>query len=290
MAHILLTGIAVLDIINHVSTFPEEDTEIRACGQSIRRGGNASNSATILSQLKHDCMLAAPVSDDAPGQFIVTDLKQNNIQLATSCLHHGYTTPTSYITLNQENGSRTIIHYRNLPELCFNQFDQIDLKDFIWFHFEARNTPDVHQMMFKAREFNKVISLEAEKERDNLDLLFPLADIIFFSRPFALSRGFVNAQSCLQHFNKIHTDKLLVCTWGSDGAYAMQGDLLFSSSAFYIDKAVDTIGAGDTFIAGFIHSQLSALSIQDSLIYACRLAGLKCSQTGFDNLENIYAS
>ncbi|MDH5472148.1 MAG: PfkB family carbohydrate kinase [Gammaproteobacteria bacterium] len=287
MSHILLTGIVVLDIINTVSSYPEEDSETRALSQEIRRGGNASNTATVLSQLGHDCVIASTLSNDQSGQFLLKDLHQNRIQIDTSFCLNRYTTPVSYITLNNNNGSRTIIHYRNLPELTFNQFDSINLEKYNWLHFEGRNVDQVHEMMKKAKSYNKTISLEVEKERDNINILLPLADIIFFSRPFARLHGFKNAQQCLKYFNSIYPDKLLICTWGTDGAFAMQDNNEYSSHAFYVQKSVDTIGAGDTFIAAFIHAHLINSTTSDSLIYACRLAGLKCSQNGFNNLENI---
>ena len=48
---------------------------------------------------------------------------------------------------------------------------------------------------------------------------------------------------------------------------------------------MDTIGAGDTFNAGLIHSQLSEKTIQESLDYACKLAGTKCGMLGYDGLK-----
>ena len=84
MSHILLTGIVVLDIINHLDSYPGEDTEVRAIKLQVRRGGNASNTATVLSQLDHNCTLAASLSNDSSGHFLKNDLDENSIQLGIS--------------------------------------------------------------------------------------------------------------------------------------------------------------------------------------------------------------
>jgi ketohexokinase len=60
--------------------------------------------------------------------------------------------------------------------------------------------------------------------------------------------------------------------------------ILHHARAVQISHVVDTIGAGDTFNAGFIHATLSQLSLPDRLRFANVLAGKKCGQLGFDNL------
>lgn len=283
MANILLTGIATLDIINHVADYPNEDGEVRALTQDSRRGGNAANTATILSQYRHSCTLACTLADDSSGQFILNDLRKRDIHFHSSMMIPG-ATPTSYITLNQNNGSRTIVHYRDLPELTFEQFQTLDLSLFDWFHFEGRNAEQTAIMMQDARGFNKPISLEAEKDRPDLDQLFPLADIIMLSRPYATLKGFDHPESFLMTMAQRLPNKILICSWGNRGAWGYQGSAVLHSPAFPPHKIIDTLGAGDTFNAGIIHGLLEQQELSDALQTACRLAGKKCGQHGFEQL------
>ncbi|MDH5765440.1 MAG: PfkB family carbohydrate kinase [Gammaproteobacteria bacterium] len=285
MANILLTGIVTLDIINHLQNYPEEDCEARALAQDFRRGGNASNTATILSQLNHNCTLAANITDDGSGSFLLDDLHNNHIELPSDCQLSGYTTPTSYISLSQKSGSRTIIHYRNLPELSHHQFNQIQLDRFDWLHFESRNIHETRKIMDTASQYEKTISLELEKPRENSQSLIDFANIIFISRPYAESLHFKTATDCIQHFHSLYPEKIFICTWGASGANAINHEDLYSCPATTTENIIDTIGAGDTFIAGFIHAFLKLGTLEKSLIYATRLAGLKCTQNGLTNLE-----
>lgn len=288
MSRILISGIATLDIINSVDGFPHEDDEVRASQQQIRYGGNAANTATVLAQLGHEPYFIGTLADDMAGHFIADELAQRHIILCNPQFINGAATPTSYITLNSRNGSRTIVHYRDLPELNFSQFDDIDLNGFNWCHFEGRNCTETVAMMKKVKQQGISMSLEIEKERDHIDDLMPLANCIFFSRPFAKGRGFNNAEQCLQHFARLYPDKLLTCTWGTDGAWGWSQQLLHSP-AFIPHKVVDTIGAGDTFNAGIISALLQQYDLTQSdlhqaLITACKLAGNKCGQIGFDSI------
>ena len=284
MSRILVTGIATLDIINFVGHYPVEDEELRADAQQLRRGGNAANTSYLLAQLSHDVQLLSTLADDMPGRFIRNSLHEDNIGFSDDLVIPKAATPTSYITLNRSSGSRTIVHYRDLEELTFDQFKQDFSNDYDWCHFEGRNIEQVSKMMNRARQSGARISLEAEKPRDHIEQLFPLADVIMFSRPFAQSQQFNSAQHCLEHFAGLYPHAILSCTWGEDGAYAIVNKKLIHSPAYKPTQVIDTIGAGDTFNAGFIHSLLSDSNVSTALTFACKLAGKKCGQSGFDNL------
>jgi ketohexokinase len=286
MANILLTGIATLDIINHVGHFPAENEEMRILKQDVRRGGNAANSADVLQQLKHNVTLVCSLAEDNSGQFIRNNLADREIQLHAETSSATCTTPTSYIILNTTNGSRTITHYRNLAELSFDYFNQMHLETFNWFHFEGRNIQQTHLMMQKASTYKKTISVEIEKQRSDGDIhaLLPLANVIMFSKPFALTEGFESAVDCLQFFSRKFPDKIISCTWGEKGAWISKSGNIHHNAAYFPTKTIDTLGAGDTYNAALINALYNNQSIEHSVMAASKLASLKCSQTGFDNL------
>ncbi|XP_023255189.1 ketohexokinase-like isoform X2 [Seriola lalandi dorsalis] len=58
----LCVGLVCLDIINVVDKYPEEDTDSRCLSQRWQRGGNASNSCTVLSLLGAPCAFMGSLS------------------------------------------------------------------------------------------------------------------------------------------------------------------------------------------------------------------------------------
>jgi len=286
MANILAVGIATLDIINTTDGFPQEDDEVRASHQEIRRGGNATNTLVVLSQLGHQCQWLGCLADDMSAKIITSDLDHYKIKHSSCEIHHHSVTPTSYITLNNKNGSRTIVHYRDLPEMSAATFKRVNPDDFDWIHFEGRNVSETKAMLSDLNKSYRTfpVSIEIEKNRDELQDLFTDADIYFFSKAFAVLQGYSDAESFLRYYRKKIPSALLVCTWGSEGAYGLGEDQLHFSKAPKIPAIVDTVGAGDTFIAGFIHASLEKHNLQARLEYACEVAAKKCSITGFKNL------
>lgn len=289
MSHILTVGIATLDIINIVDHYPAEDEEMRALGQRIECGGNAANTASILAQYGHKVDFAGTLAHEPDGYRIEQELNAKHV--ATGFCQHikQGKAPTSYIILNQQTGSRTIVHYRDLPEYDFQRFQQISLEQFDWFHFEGRNVPELRRMLTETqqRRVDQPISLEVEKEREEIDSVLPLADILLFSRAFVMARGFDNAIAFFDAIRPSAPEAILVCTWGDQGAWARDHNNQDSHAPAYIPpRVIDTLGAGDSFNAGLIHAMTGGQTLVDALNQACQLAGKKVGQHGFSGLTH----
>ena len=285
MSLILVTGNATLDVVDVVSHYPLEDEELRAVSQWMESGGNAANTAKILAQYRHRCDFAGAIADDVDGQRIRTALLQQQVGLDYAVQQAG-SSPVSHITLNQQNGSRTIVHHRQLPELTAQAFAEIPVGRYDWLHFEGRNVPELAGMLAHAREHlvDQPISLEVEKVRDGLEALIPHADLVMFSRAYALAAGFADAASFLHDRQARHGAGWMTCTWGHEGAWAVDqyGEVSHAPAAPV--QVVDTVGAGDTFNAGLIHALVTGQPLESALQSAVALAGRKVQQQGLAGL------
>uniref|UniRef100_A0A8B9GN85 Ketohexokinase n=1 Tax=Astyanax mexicanus TaxID=7994 RepID=A0A8B9GN85_ASTMX len=105
---VLCIGLVCLDIINVVDKYPEEDTDSRCVSQRWQRGGNASNSCTILSILGAPCafmgsLAPGPVADRVQktdtelADFLLSKLRLS-LQVFVSkdvAVHFGYQSAAS---------------------------------------------------------------------------------------------------------------------------------------------------------------------------------------------------
>lgn len=286
MSQILLAGTATLDIVNTVERYPQEDDEIRARASRASSGGNAANSAAVLASLGHQAHLCAVLSDDVSSAGLRDALQSAGVDLRHCPQRHG-ATPTSYITLSAANGSRTIIHHRNLPELEVEDIARIPLEDYDWVHFEGRNVATTAQQIRLARRRlrDQPISVEIEKPRPGIQRLFPYADVLLFSRAFARAYGFTAASELLVALRPQAPQAILICAWGEEGAWALahgqrrQCDCAHAP-AFDAGPTVDSLGAGDTFNAGVIDALSSGALLDEALAHANRRAGLKVAREG----------
>jgi ketohexokinase len=287
MARILGTGNATLDIVLTVDGYPQENDELRCTGRSVRRGGNTANTLVILRQLGHACSWAGTLVDSADGKFIRGDLETRGVDTAAARLAGSGSVPVSTILLNSRTGSRTIIHFRDLPEYSPADFSSLELQSYDWLHFEGRNVESLQAMLHWSRERYPSIpcSLEIEKPRTGIEDLFGLAQVLLFSRTYAASRGYADPAALLQSVHREFPDADLFCTWGVEGAVSLDREGRYTSQAAYIPRrVVDTLGAGDTFNAGVIDGYLARRDSVTLLRQACMLAGEKCGRSGFDGL------
>ncbi|XP_078258941.1 ketohexokinase isoform X2 [Rhinoraja longicauda] len=316
---ILCVGLVTLDIINVIDTYPVEDTDTRCISQRWQRGGNASNSSTVLALLGASCGFMGSLAPGRVSDFIYDDLRRYGIDVTNVVVHAESSFPASIIISNISNGSRTILHtnstcvewrteigpahlnvhsdqdkvVRNLPNVSPEDFRKVDLTQYNWIHWEGRNAPEQVAMIQQVEQYNTNVSaeqrittsVEIEKTREELYQLFGCGDVVFVSKDVAKHFGFHSASEAVKGlYCRLKPGAHLICAWAEEGADAMGPNGHFHSIAFPPAKLVDTLGAGDTFNASVIFGLHNGKSLQEALTFGCQIAGKKCGFQGYDEI------
>ena len=279
MSRVMCVGTATLDIINRVARYPAEDSEVRALAQTQRVGGNAANTAMVLAQLGIEASWVGNLPQSA--EIVERGLARLGVDVSRAVRVPDARVPTSYILLSDENGSRSIVHHRDLPEYRADDFCDIDLNSLDWVHFEGRAIDQLTAMLRCARRVCGLpLSLEVEKPRDGIEALFDEVDLLLFSRDYAQGRGFTDAASLL---NSLPKGLVATCTWGAKGAWAIdQEGRLLHEAAPRLGAVIDTIGAGDVFNAAMVHALSRGGRLEQALQSAVSLASLQCTRDGLE--------
>ncbi|XP_029917074.1 ketohexokinase isoform X3 [Myripristis murdjan] len=247
---VLCVGLVCLDIISEVERFPAEDSDTRCVSQRWQRGGNASNSCTVLSLLGAPCafmgsLAPGPVAENLPD---VTDDDFSKLDLSRFMwIHWEGRNADEQAKMIQ----RVMLYNSTLP-----------------------------------RQQRITISVEIEKTRELLYQLFPLGDVVFVSKDVAVTFGFHSADAAVRGlYHRVKEGAVLICAWAEKGADAMGPDgVVVHSDAFPPAALVDTLGAGDTFNAAVIYTLSHGGSLQDALTFGCQVAGRKCGVHGYDGI------
>lgn len=73
--------------------------------------------------------------------------------------------------------------------------------------------------------------------------------------------------------------KTLIVTMGGDGAIVKDKENIYRHRGFKV-KVADTIGSGDSFLAGYIHQILNGATAEDALAYASCIGAFIATQSG----------
>ena len=72
-------------------------------------------------------------------QFVIDDKVDRGISIKNCKTVDNCDPPLSSVLLNEETGSRTIVHSNpNMPILTFDDFKRVQLDEYEWIHFEVR--------------------------------------------------------------------------------------------------------------------------------------------------------
>ncbi|XP_055718613.1 ketohexokinase isoform X1 [Salvelinus fontinalis] len=128
---ILCIGLVCLDIINVVDKYPEEDTDTRCLSQRWQRGGNASNSCTVLSLLGAPCAFMGSLAPGHVADFVLDDFQKYQIDISLLSEHPHSSFPTSMIISNVTTGTRTILHMNSFIVGDFSRRG-VDISSVAW--------------------------------------------------------------------------------------------------------------------------------------------------------------
>ncbi|XP_033209491.1 ketohexokinase-like isoform X2 [Belonocnema kinseyi] len=264
---ILCVGLCRTDIIQICREFPDEYSELE-----WQRGGNASNTCTVLAQFDVQVEFLGTLSGEEPRLHnLIGDMEEHHIEHSHCRTIPNTKSPISSILVNKSNHSRTVWNYNpNLPELTINEFNRLNLNDYSWIHFEGRNVNNVVQMMKAIHDHNTamrrdedrvvnnpiVVSLEVYKEISGICQLLPFADVVFIGEKFMDSEESRNMTKTLDYINKVDVKPgaILICAFDERGALgrAPNGEYL-QCPAQPPRPIVDIFGVSDTFNAAMIY-------------------------------------
>jgi len=226
---------------------------------------------------------------DVFGRFMLDEISKRNVDVSNVIVHSDEQTGLSVI-LNQSFDRAILTHPGLMAELRASDISDALLRQTRHLHvgsyfLQTKLQPDLSNLFRRAHSLGLTTSLDTNYDPSEkwlgFDELLPVTDVFLPNQTEALS---ITKSSDVESASRqlAQKAKLVAVKLGADGALACQNNSVTRVKSISIN-VVDTIGAGDSFDAGFIYGYLDNWELEKSLRLACVCGALSTQQAGGTN-------
>ena len=238
-------------------------------------GGCAANTGIALAKLGVATSVVGKVGDDIFGQFVIETLRENGIDPSAVAVDAEASTAFTFVLVGSD-GQRSFLHTMGAnATLCEADVDLGVVKDAKIVHvagtmvmptFDGEQTAHVLEQARAAGVMTCMDTVFNDRLEDYLPVVGPcLEHLDMFLPSIEEAERVAGTSEPKEIVRRIHDAGvgIVVVKLGEEGSYVFgKGEEAFVPS--YRVKAVDTSGAGDCFVAGFLAGQLRGWSLEES--------------------------
>ena len=265
----------------------EPEHEHLADNFAITLGSSSAIFAHNISLLGSRVGFTSCIGGDPLGKFCVDRLQESGVDVSAVRLLSGKTTGVTVILpLAQQ---RQILTYLGTTlDLQFAHLDLNYLRSASHFHlssfFLLRGLrPRIPELFSQMKQSGLTTSLDTNDDPEDLwadDVKSALKSVDIFlpnEREAYKLAGTDNVEDALETLSRLVPIVVIKC--GPKGVIARRGKNQFNAPSVQV-QPVDTVGAGDSFNAGFLHKFILRCNLEECLEYGNAVAALSTTRAG----------
>ncbi len=263
MADVACLGILVADVVGKpVDNMPDRGKLMLVDTMELHTGGCASSTGTALAKLGVDAAIIGKVGADGFGDFMVRELEKWGADCSRIVRDKNVGTSSTMVLVHAD-GERSFIHYLGANAVLTE--DDLDLDalrgtkilhiagTFLMPAFDGEPTARV---LKKAKEMGITTSLDTawDSRGSWMKLMKPCLPYIDYFVPSIEEARMVAGKHEPADVAKVLLDEgvgVVALKMGDQGCYIRSRDVELSIPIYKV-AAVDALGAGDAFAAGFL--------------------------------------
>lgn len=296
---ILCVGEIVADVVAR----PVENIDFRIDSMlveeiSIKNGGDAMNTSINLARLGNDVALIGKSGNDILGKFLIEKAKEEGVNMEYMPLSED--APSSkVIALIKNNGERCFLHYSGAND--YFSFKDIDLSaldncKFLHiggvFHLPRFDGEGTAQLLKYARRKGVITCMDVAWDHSSRwsKVIHPCFKHLNYFIPSINEAKHIAGTDNVKRiaaYLKENGVETVVIKLGEKGSYCSAKDRSFYSSSYSV-KAIDTTGAGDSFVAGFLTGLNQGAQLEECITMGTAAAAFVVQKIGAtDGMPNL---
>ena len=287
---ILVVGEINPDLILSGNVLPEfGQVEKLVDSAALTIGSSSAIFACGTARLGLKVAFIGVCGEDVFGRFMLDEMQKRGVDVSKVIVRKDGQTGLSVI-LNRESDRAILTHLGLIPALQASDISDVLLRDSRHLHvasyfLQTKLQPDLPSLFRRARALGLTTSLDT-----NYD---PSEKWIGFDELLSVTNVFLpNGKEAVSLTGESNVDlaasklgsrvEALTIKLGPEGALGVREGARVRVASIPV-KVVDTVGAGDSFDAGFLYGYLNQWSMEKSLRLACSCGALSAQQAGGTN-------
>jgi sugar/nucleoside kinase (ribokinase family) len=290
---IICAGMLVADVlVQGIDKVPRRGETGFISDISFAMGGDAANQAVALAKLGHRVGVLGMVGRDLPGEFVRQQCVARGINTEGLLTDPELPTHTAIVLIG-EDGERSFLIRQPRGEILTGP-EHIDLRLIkpglkvlsvgSMFCAPRFDLEALGPLLQKAKSVGAttLADMVMDQRGYGLDALKDVWPNLDYVMPSALEAELVTGEKepskIAAAFRHVGVRNVILKR-GTEGVIAFTGDHTFTSPAFKV-QAVDTTGAGDNFVGGFIHALTQDMDVPSALRFGSACAALSIEAVG----------
>jgi sugar/nucleoside kinase (ribokinase family) len=266
----------------------EPERELLADRMTLTLGSSSAIVAHNLSALGSRVGFQSRIGDDPLGRISLERLQESGVDVSKVRVVPGATTTGLTVILHQKQWRNILTYAGTMAELTWDDLDLDYLSDSRHFHFSSYYLqkslqPRVAELFQYLKSKGLTISLDTNDDPDDrwdggLHELLRHVDVFLPNeREACKAAGTEQVEDAIGKLSQ--RVPLLVVKRGRKGALAQKGSERFSAASKAV-VPVDSVGAGDSFDAGFLHEYARGSDLATCLASGNRAGALSTTRPG----------
>lgn len=290
---VLGLGTVAMDIVLKCNKLPEKDGTVIISKEELMPGGSCANVLVTLAKFKVDTEIIAKVGDDDYSKLFIEDINKNRVSTENIVVDKGGSLLHTFITV-ADNGEKCILSNfgESLLSLSEDDVNEEMLEGISVFHTDMFPGKPALKLakICKTKGIPVVFNLQCGLElmelcnisKKDIEEMIKLSHIFVSCSEglFQLSNKNTYEEAIEDLYSKYRPKVGAIATCGDKGVAFVNEEGILSVPSFKVE-AIDTTGAGDSFMGGLIYYFfIKKESIKNSLRFGNACSAIKCTQLG----------
>lgn len=269
---VLVVGELNVDLIlDNIEKFPEVGKEVIARKMTLTLGSSSAIFASNIASLGAKVAFIGKIGNDKFGEVVLESLQRKKVDISMIKIDKNIGTGAT-VVLNVDEDRANTTYPGAMDHLTINDINEYDIEKARHLHFSSYFLQpgmwgSLGELFRKAKKIGLTTSFDMQwdpKETWKLDIADVLPNVDVFlpnEKEIMFLTGKDNLDEAISSI-KAYTN-ILIVKRGNKGSLVHYKGQLINLPPFLNSQVVDSIGAGDSFNAGYIYKFINGHSVEE---------------------------